>query len=209
MACCDHDIHEDELKVSKFRTVLWIVFVINLVMFVVEFATAFFANSVSLQADALAFLADSMTYGVTLLVLGSSLRMRASVAMLKGISMGVLGMWIFARTFTNASDAIIPLAGVMGTVGFAALIANVVSALLLYKFRSGDSNMRSIWLCSRNDAIGNVAIIIAASGVFAMNSGWPDFVVAILMATLSTVASFQIIKQASSELKTVSSELGS
>lgn len=205
MACCDHDIDEEELKIGKFRTVLWIVFVINFVMFIVEFATAFYANSVSLQADALDFLADTMTYGVTLLVLGSSLRMRASVAMLKGISMGVLGMWIFARTFANASEGIVPLAGVMGTVGIVALIANVVSALLLYKFRSGDSNMRSIWLCSRNDAIGNVAIIIAASGVFAMNSGWPDFVVATLMATLSTVASFQIIRQASSELKTVSS----
>ena len=205
MACCDHDIHEEELKVSKFRTILRIVFIINLVMFIVEFATAFFANSVSLQADALDFLADSMTYGITLLVLGSSLRMRASVAMLKGISMGVLGMWIFARTYTNASEAIVPLAGVMGTVGIVALIANAVSALLLYKFRSGDSNMRSIWLCSRNDAIGNIAIIIAASGVFAMNSGWPDFIVAILMATLSTVASFQIIRQASTELKTVNS----
>lgn len=203
MACCDHHIHEDELKVSNFRRVLWIVFIINLVMFMVEFSTAFFAQSVSLQADALDFMADAMTYGVTLLVLGSSLKVRASVAMLKGISMGVLGLWIFARTYINAQDAIVPLAGLMVTVGFVALIANVVSALLLYKFRSGDSNMRSIWLCSRNDAIGNVAIMIAASGVFAMNSGWPDFVVALLMATLSSVASIQIIKQASAELKTV------
>lgn len=205
MACCDHHIHDDELKVGNFRKVLWIVFVINFVMFIVEFGTAFFANSVSLQADALDFMADAMTYGVTLLVLGSSLRMRASVAMLKGISMGVLGLWIFARTFLNAQEAIVPLAGVMGTIGFVALIANVVSAVLLFKFRQGDSNMRSVWLCSRNDAIGNVAIIIAASGVFAMNTGWPDFIVAALMATLSMVASFQIIRQARQELQTVSS----
>ncbi len=205
MACCDHDIHEKDLEVSKFRTVLWIVFVINLVMFVVEFGTAFFAKSVSLQADALDFMADAMTYGVTLLVLGSSLRVRASVAMLKGASMGLLGLWIFVRTILNAQDAIVPFATVMGTVGLVALVANVVSALLLYKFRGGDSNMRSIWLCSRNDAIGNIAIMIAASGVFALNSGWPDFIVATLMATLSTIASIQIIKQASLELKTVSS----
>ncbi|MBT6032881.1 MAG: cation transporter [Kordiimonadaceae bacterium] len=203
MACCDHHIPEEELKVKSFRNILWIVFVINLIMFVVEFSTAFFANSVSLQADALDFLADSMTYGVTLMVLGSSLRMRATVAMLKGISMGVLGLWIFARTYANASEAVVPLAQVMGTVGLIALIANVVSAVLLYKFRGGDSNMRSIWLCSRNDAIGNIAIMIAASGVFAMNSGWPDFIVAILMATLSTVASYQIIKLARYELKMV------
>ena len=205
MACCDHDIHEEELKVSKFRTVLWIVFIINFVMFVVEFGTAFFANSVSLQADALDFMADAMTYGVTLMVLGSSLRVRASVAMLKGISMGVLGIWIYARTAYNAQAEIVPLATVMGTVGFVALIANVVSAVLLFKFRSGDSNMRSIWLCSRNDAIGNVAIMIAASGVFALESGWPDFIVATLMATLSTIASVQIIKQAREELKAVKS----
>lgn len=205
MACCDHDIHEEELKVSKFRTVLWIVFVINLVMFVVEFGTAFFAKSVSLQADALDFMADAMTYGVTLLVLGSSLRVRASVAMLKGISMGVLGIWIYARTAYNVQADVVPIATVMGTVGFVALIANVVSAVLLFKFRSGDSNMRSIWLCSRNDAIGNIAIMIAASGVFALESGWPDFIVATLMATLSTIASVQIIKQASEELKAVKS----
>ncbi|MBL4602732.1 MAG: cation transporter [Emcibacteraceae bacterium] len=204
MACCDHDIDEDDLKVNKFRNALWIVFVINLLMFVVEFSSAFFANSVSLQADAMDFLADAMTYGVTLLVLGSSLRVRASVAMLKGISMGVLGIWIFGRTFVNAQEAIVPMAEIMGSIGLIALVANVISALLLYKFRSGDSNMRSIWLCSRNDAIGNVAIVMAASGVFAMNSGWPDFIVASLMATLSMIASFQIIKQASSELKTVS-----
>ena len=205
MACCDHDIHEKELKVGKFRRVLWVVFVVNLIMFIVEFGTAFYADSVSLQADALDFLADSMTYGVTLLVLGSSIRVRASVAMLKGISMGVLGLWIFARTTLNAQDAIVPLAEIMGAVGIVALIANVLSAVLLFKFRSGDSNLRSIWLCSRNDAIGNIAIVVAASGVFALESGWPDFIVAVLMATLSLVASIQIIKQARRELAVVSS----
>ncbi len=205
MACCDHDIHEKELKVGKFRRVLWVVFVVNLIMFIVEFGTAFYADSVSLQADALDFLADSMTYGVTLLVLGSSIRVRASVAMLKGISMGVLGLWIFARTTLNAQDAIVPLAEIMGAVGIVALIANVLSAVLLFKFRSSDSNMRSIWLCSRNDAIGNIAIVVAASGVFALESGWPDFIVAVLMATLSLVASIQIIKQARRELAVVSS----
>ncbi len=204
MACCDHDIHEEELKVGKFRRILWFVFIINLVMFIVEFGTAFYADSVSLQADALDFMADSMTYGVTLLVLGSSIRIRASVAMLKGISMGLLGLWIFARTTINAQGAIVPLAELMGAVGIVALIANVVSAVLLFKFRSGDSNMRSIWLCSRNDAIGNIAIVVAASGVFALESGWPDFIVAVLMATLSIVASIQIIKQAMHELRDVS-----
>jgi Co/Zn/Cd efflux system component len=179
---------------------LWIVFLINALIFVVEFGSAFFANSVSLQADALDFLADAATYGITLMVLGSSVRIRSSAALLKGLSMGILGVWIFARTIYNASENIIPLADVMGSIGFAALIANVVCAILLYKHRSGDSNMRSVWLCSRNDAIGNIAIMIAASGVFAMNSGWPDFVVASLMATLAIISSYQIIKQAVREL---------
>ncbi|MEZ5758300.1 MAG: cation transporter [Emcibacteraceae bacterium] len=203
MACCDHDIHEKDLKVDAFRNALWIAFIINLTMFFIEFGTAFFANSVSLQADAMDFLSDSITYGVTLLVLGSSLRIRASVALLKGASMGILGLWIFVRTVMNAQDAVVPLAGVMGTVGLVALAANVISAVLLFKFRGGDSNMRSIWLCSRNDAIGNIAIVIAASGVFATNTGWPDFIVAVMMAGLSSLASFQIIKQAMSELKTI------
>lgn len=203
MACCDHNIDENILKVKNFRKILWIVFAVNFLMFIVEFGTAFYANSVSLQADALDFLGDAVTYGVTLMVLGSSLRVRASVALLKGISMGGLGIWIFARTFWNMSENIIPIASLMGTIGLVALIANVFSALLLYKYRGGDSNMRSIWLCSRNDAIGNLAILIAASGVFTLKSGWPDFIVALLMASLSTIASIQIIKQASSELKTV------
>ena len=98
------------------------------------------------------------------------------------------------------NEAVVPLAEIMGIVGVTALIANVVSAVLLYKFKSGDSNMRSVWLCSRNDAIGNCAILIAASGVFATNSGWPDFIVASLMATLAIVSSYQIIRQATSEL---------
>jgi Co/Zn/Cd efflux system component len=200
MACAHDHISDEELDRNVFRKVLWIVFLINALMFVVEFGSAFFANSVSLQADALDFLADAATYGITLMVLGSSVRIRSSAALLKGLSMGILGVWIFARTIYNASENIIPLADVMGSIGFAALIANVVCAILLYKHRSGDSNMRSVWLCSRNDAIGNIAIMIAASGVFAMNSGWPDFVVASLMATLAIISSYQIIKQAVREL---------
>jgi Co/Zn/Cd efflux system component len=200
MACAHDHISDEELDRNVFRKVLWIVFLINALIFVVEFGSAFFANSVSLQADALDFLADAATYGITLMVLGSSVRIRSSAALLKGLSMGILGVWIFARTIYNASENIIPLADVMGSIGFAALIANVVCAILLYKHRSGDSNMRSVWLCSRNDAIGNIAIMIAASGVFAMNSGWPDFVVASLMATLAIISSYQIIKQAVREL---------
>jgi Co/Zn/Cd efflux system component len=192
MACAHDHISDEELDRNVFRKVLWIVFLINALMFVVEFGSAFFANSVSLQADALDFLADAATYGITLMVLGSSVRIRSSAALLKGLSMGILGVWIFARTIYNASENIIPLADVMGSIGFAALIANVVCAILLYKHRSGDSNMRSVWLC--------ITIMIAASGVFAMNSGWPDFVVASLMATLAIISSYQIIKQAVREL---------
>lgn len=202
--CCDHDFHEDELQIKSFRRVLWVVLIINAVMFVAEFATAFYASSVALQADALDFLGDAVTYGITLMVLGSALRIRAYAALLKGLSMGLLGLWVYGRTIVYMLEGSIPVAEMMGTVGLVALVANAVSAFLLYRYRAGDSNMRSIWLCSRNDAIGNLAIIIAASGVFVLDTGWPDFIVASIMATLSVSASYQIIRQARAEIGSTS-----
>jgi Co/Zn/Cd efflux system component len=121
--------------------------------------------------------------------------------MLKGVSMGMLGIWVFVRTAFNVMEGSVPLHEVMWTMGIIAFVANVVSALILYRYRGGDSNMRSVWLCSRNDAIGNLAIIVAASGVFVLSSGWPDFIVAVIMAVLALTASYQIIRQAYSEMK--------
>lgn len=202
VGCCDHDhIDQEALKVTSFRRVLWLALVINAIMFVAEFSSAFFAGSVSLQADALDFLGDTVTYALTLMALGFSLQVRAKVALFKGISLGVLGLWVYGQMFYYLLNDQIPSYEIMGVMGIIAFLANLFSAVLLYRYRVGDSNMQSVWLCSRNDAIGNLAIIVAASGVFATGSGWPDFAVATIMASLSVTASYRIIKLATQEMR--------
>ena len=199
--CCDHDdIDEGALQVKSFRVVLWVVLLINGVMFFAEFSSAFFAGSVSLQADALDFLGDTVTYALTLMALGFSAKVRAKVALLKGVSLGLLGVWVYGQMLLYLFQGRIPSYEIMGVMGVIAFFANLFSALLLYRYRVGDSNMQSVWLCSRNDAIGNLAIIVAASGVFATGAGWPDFVVATIMASLSVTASYRIIRLARQEL---------
>jgi len=199
--CCDHDIDEEALKVTAFRRILWAVLVINASMFVVEFSSAFVASSVALQADALDFLGDAATYGITLMVLGSALKVRARAALLKAASMALMGLWVFGRTIFYMIEGVTPSAEIMGIMGGLAFLANLISALMLYRYRAGDSNMRSIWLCSRNDAIGNLAIIVAALGVFTTETPWPDFVIAVIMASLAISASIQIFRQAGQELR--------
>ncbi len=200
--CCDHDeIDQSLLQIKSFRNILWIVLLINGVMFVAEFTSAFYANSVSLQADALDFLGDTITYALTLMALGFSKTIRARVALFKGISLGILGLWVYGQMLFYLLYDTAPAYEIMGAMGVIAFIANMISAVLLYKFRAGDSNMQSVWLCSRNDAIGNLAIIVAASGVFVTGSGWPDFIVATVMATLSVTASYRIIVLATHESK--------
>jgi Co/Zn/Cd efflux system component len=150
-----------EQAIAAYRRVLWIVIVINFSMFLVEIVAGLMAQSIALQAGAIDFFGDSFTYLITLLVLGMSLRWRSSAALFKGATMGVFGLWVIGNAVYNAMLGTVPTAVVMGTVGFAALIANVVSAVILYRYREGDANMRSVWLCSRNDAISNVAVICA------------------------------------------------
>jgi Co/Zn/Cd efflux system component len=193
-----------EQSIAAYRRVLWIVIVINFSMFLVEIVAGLMAQSVALQADAIDFFGDSFTYLITLLVLGMSLRWRASAALFKGATMGVFGLWVIGNAVYNAMLGTVPTAVVMGTVGFAALVANVVSAVILYRYREGDSNMRSVWLCSRNDAISNVAVICAGIAVGYTATGWPDYIVAAIMAILELTACYQIVKHARAELKTTS-----
>ncbi|NQU56933.1 MAG: cation transporter [Rhodospirillales bacterium] len=197
--CCSHDVDREAL-VGTYRRVLWIVIAINATMFFVEMAGGLIGGSISLQADALDFLGDSATYLITLIVLSMSLRWRAGAALLKGASMAMFGIWVIGYSIYHVIYPGLPSASIMGGVGFLALVANVVSALLLYRHRSGDSNMRSVWLCSRNDAISNIAVIIAASGVWATHTGWPDLFVGCIMAALALSSSYQVIRQARGEL---------
>jgi len=190
---------------DRYRKILWAAFVINLAMFVVEVIAAFRSDSLSLLADSIDFLGDSANYLLSLAVLGASLLWRARAAMLKGMFMLGFGVYITIKAVLNLQAGVVPEAITMGVIGTLALLANLSVAALLFGFRDGDSNMRSVWLCTRNDSIGNVAVMVAALGVFGTGSGLPDLIVAAIMATLALTASRSVIKQASSELGYINS----
>jgi len=186
---------------AAYKRVLWIVIAINATMFGVEMVAGLTAQSMALRADALDFFGDSVTYAITLLVIGRSTRLRASAALFKGSSLALMGLWVLGMTLYRVFYLGQPDELVMGSVGLIAFVANVVSALLLLKFRDGDANVRSVWLCSRNDAIGNLAVMAAAGAVFWTSTGWPDVIVASLMAGLFLSSAVQIVRQALGELK--------
>jgi Co/Zn/Cd efflux system component len=200
-ACCGCSPSLPPGMDRRFRLILWAALAINLAMFAVEIVGSILAGSSALQADALDFLADAANYGISLSVAGLALAWRARAALIKGATMGVFGLGVLASTAWHAVNGTVPHAELMGAIGVAALIANGAVATMLFAYRTGDSNMRSIWLCSRNDVISNVTVLIAALGVFGTGAGWPDFVVALGMATLEITAAVQITRQAIGELR--------
>jgi Co/Zn/Cd efflux system component len=183
-----------------YKRALIIVIFINAFMFLIEMPMGFVGNSQALKADALDFLADTLTYGISLLVIGKALSIRSKVALLKGFSLLGMGLWVLGSTIYSVFYLNQPTVLIMSTVGFAALAANLLSVLLLVKYKDGDANVRSVWLCSRNDAINNIMVLIAASGVWATSTGWPDLIVAGIMATIFISGAISIIRQARSEL---------
>jgi Co/Zn/Cd efflux system component len=198
-SCCNHDPAPNS-PTDGFRRVLWVALAVNAGMFLVEGISGLLGNSVSLQADAVDFLGDAANYGLALAVLGLSLASRAKVALVKGVSMGLFGLWVIGNAVYNSFVLALPSAAVMGSVGFLALVANLAVAVLLYHHRNGDSNRRSVWLCTRNDAIGNLAVMLAATGVFASGTAWPDLAVATIMAGLALSSSYRVIRQALGEI---------
>ena len=202
-SCCHHDGHAPA-RDDGFRRVLWIALIVNAGMFLVEGVSGLLGDSVSLQADALDFLGDAANYGLGLAVLGLALTHRATAALIKGVSMGLFGLWVVGSTVHHMVVQTVPSSAVMGAIGFLALAANLGVAVLLYRHRTGDSNRRSVWLCTRNDAIGNLAVMLAASGVFASGTAWPDLAVAVVMATLALSSSYRVIAQAVGEIRSVS-----
>ena len=199
--CCADDHHSPEPPDGRYRRVLWAALGINGTMFLIEIVAGLMAGSVSLQADALDFLGDVANYGISLFVIGMALRYRAQAALIKGATMGLFGLWVIGVILWHAVSATLPHAVTMGEVGFAALVANAAVFSLLWAYRKGDSNMRSVWLCSRNDVIGNLAVLFAAVGVFGTGTGWPDVIVAGLMAGLSVQGAAQVIRHALEELR--------
>ncbi|MDE4098025.1 cation transporter [Phaeobacter gallaeciensis] len=196
--CCGHEARFDGVS-AAYKRRLWIVIAINAGMFAVEMGAGQMAGSQALKADALDFLGDALTYGISLAVIGASLSTRALAALAKGISLLLMGMWVFGSTVYHVFVLGVPQAEVMGVIGFMALAANVTSVLLLAAYKDGDANVRSVWLCSRNDAIGNVAVMIAALGVWGTATGWPDLIVAGIMAGLFLNSAWQILVQAIQE----------
>jgi Co/Zn/Cd efflux system component len=199
-SCCPEpvDTHRGN---EGYRRVLWAVLAINAAMFAIEVAAGMAAGSASLQADALDFLGDAGNYAISLFVVGMALHYRAMAALLKGVTMGVFGLWVLGVTAWHIWHGTLPHAFTMGAVGTAALLANAVSFALLWAFRGGDSNMRSAWICTRNDVLGNLAVLAAAAGVFGTGTGWPDVVVAAIMAVLALQGAWLVLNQSWSELR--------
>jgi Co/Zn/Cd efflux system component len=203
-SCCETGHAASAAPTSpRYRRVLWAALWINAVMFVVELASGWRAGSVSLLADAIDFFGDAANYGVSLLVLGMALSWRARAAWVKGASMGAFGLFVLGKAAWTAYTGGVPEPVTMGVVGALALLANISVAVMLYAWREGDANMRSVWLCSRNDAIGNLAVMAAALGVFGTGHGWPDIAVATIMALLALSAAGSVMRQARAELRTV------
>src|SRR5262245_22446052 len=205
--CCDHNDcdHNDMADPHRgnpiYRRVLWAVLAINTVMFAVEIGAGLAAGSAALQADALDFLGDSANYGISLFVVGMALRYRAMAALAKGATMGLFGLWVTGTILWHAVHGTLPSAFTMGAVGFTALAANAASFGLLWAYRGGDANMRSAWICTRNDVLGNLAVLLAAAGVFGTGTGWPDIIVAAMMAALALQGAWIVTWQSLVELR--------
>ncbi|MBN8845898.1 MAG: cation transporter [Sphingomonadales bacterium] len=200
--CCAGKSGKTALNDPRWRRILWIALIINAAMFGVEIVAGVAADSRALQADALDFLGDSANYAISLGVAGMALTWRARAALLKAATMLAFGLWVFGSAAWGFVNGTAPQAETMGLIGALALVSNVAVALMLYRYRTGDANMRSVWVCSRNDAIGNLAVMGAAIGVFGTGQGWPDLLVAAIMAALAIWGSLDVFRHARRDLVT-------
>ena len=200
---CGHSHNNNNADSPRYRRILWAALIINLAMFAIEIGAGFRSGSTSLLADAIDFFGDAANYGVSLAVLSAGVVLRARAALLKGACMMAFGLFVLGRAAWMYHLGGTPEALTMGGIGLLALVANVTVAAMLYAYRTGDANMRSVWLCSRNDAIGNIAVMLAALGVVGTGSAWPDLLVACGMALLALMGGWSVIKQARSEMSQV------
>jgi cation diffusion facilitator family transporter len=198
--CCAPEV---ESTGEDWKKILKIALVLNLAMFFLETIGSQTSGSMSLQADALDFLGDAFNYGISLYVAGHALKHRAGVSLLKGLMMIGFGVYILFGTAQRIRNGVLPASPTMGVIGTLALIVNVSVAVMLYRFREGDSNMQSVWLCTRNDVIGNVMVIVAAVLVHFTQSGWSDWIAGVLLALLGLNSGFKIVKLARGELRLV------
>ena len=200
--CCHDATCSSPTVDPRFRKALWVALVLNAVMFVVELAASLTSGSVSLLADSIDFFGDAGNYAISLAVLGMGLAARSRASLFKAVCMGAFGVFVLGKALWNLNTGSVPEPATMGAVGFAALAVNAGVALMLYRFRSGDSNMRSVWICSRNDAVGNVAVMLAALGVLGTGTAWPDLCVAAAMGLLALTGAWTVVRHARAELRT-------
>jgi Co/Zn/Cd efflux system component len=200
-SCCSGGVPVFDGMDPRYKRVLWTVIGLNGAMFVTEIVAGQLADSQALKADALDFLADTITYGLSLAVIGASLKTRAMAALFKGLSLSLMALWVFGSTVYHTFILGLPSAELMGGIAVLALAANLSSVLLLLRYKDGDANVRSVWLCSRNDAIGNIVVMFAALGVWSTKTAWPDLAVAGLMAGIFLTSSAQILRQAWTEYR--------
>lgn len=201
MAGCDNCISDPaDASDPTFRRVLWLALIANFVMFGVEIVASHVGDSMSLQADALDFFGDSANYAISLFVVGMALTARAKASLIKGATMALFGTWVLASAVYRAVTGSEPQPDTMSVIATLALAVNVAVALMLFRFRDGDSNRQSIWLCSRNDAIGNIAVLVAAGAVALTGTRWPDLAVAAVIAGLSLHAATKVTRLAREEL---------
>lgn len=199
--CCPKGVPAFDGLDPRYKFILWTVIALNGAMFLGEMVAGQLAGSQALKADALDFLADSVTYGLSLAVIGASLRTRATAALAKGVSLSLMALWVFGSTAYQTFILGLPKAEVMGAVGVFALSANFASVMLLRPYKDGDANVRSVWLCSRNDTIGNIIVMGAALTVWGTSTAWPDLLVAAIMAGIFLTSSVQILRQAWAEYR--------
>ena len=198
--CCSSQTCATPSVDPRLRKALWVALVFNAAMFFVEIGASWASGSVSLLADSIDFFGDAGNYAISLAVLGMAMAARSRAALFKAACMAAFGVFVLGKAAWNLQAGSPPEAATMGAVGFVALAVNAGVALMLYRFRSGDANMRSVWICSRNDAIGNLAVMLAAVGVFGTGSSWPDLLVASVMAALALSGSWSVLRQARQEL---------
>ncbi len=198
--CCSNTSCHPPTVAPRYRRALWVALALNVIMFVVEFGASWRSGSVSMLADSIDFFGDAGNYAISLAVLGMSLSARSKAAVFKAACMGAFGVFVLGKALWSLRTGVPPEPTLMGAVGLAALVVNGGVALMLYRFRSGDANMRSVWICSRNDALGNLAVILAAAGVFGTGSAWPDLLVAAVMGVLALSGSWVVLRHARGEL---------
>jgi Co/Zn/Cd efflux system component len=200
VSCCDHDCRPAETG-AHYRQILWVALGPNTAMFLIEIVASVTAGSVSLRADALDFLGDAANYAVALAVVGLALHWRAKATLLKGSVMGTFGLWVAGSTIYNVFAATVPKAEVMGAIGLLALAINLAVAGLLYRYRGADSQALSVWLCTRNDCVANIAVMLAGVGVWMSATGWPDIAMAAIIACLGLSSAARVIRQALREMR--------